>query len=848
MKTEKKYETTFLNLSMEEVLLNKAYKSLIIGFLVIFFVESFITGTIIANETTNTEKDKIDAKHIIETACTKCHNINRIVYSPNRDVRDWVQIIAFANRKEHFITKEEMLAVIEWLQVHRKELKPTSVDINVLTEGFGPEMKEFLIENNCLLCHTGERIQQKAGLLSAEEWQGIITRMKFKGSGILKNTDTVKAAEYLSNVHMQIPDDITESAKDTQDSLTLDELLEEAFSAEFSPKQIVNSLCNKCHNINRIAYSPKRETDDWLKLLSSDTQMDQKIKNTLSHDEIVEVCNFLSHSNQELEPVQVDTKELTKNLDPETGNLLIKNYCFDCHTGDRIIKKMSELDSTEWEHVVDRMYTRAPGLLKDIDKHGLATHLFDQYLLTKIEKGARKGKGIFKGLYYKYSGSLDLWGEMRDNYDFNDKTSTDTSAARRRQGFFEGKSIVRGELFDPDRWKLNLAVGGHALLDRGNTVLKDNFYRREDDDEETDLALEESWLQVAVNKKFGINVKAGIQDYKSDLIGSIYHDTDLGVRVTGSYKGVDWSLYGANRIENDLLSDFNQITSFRDQQVYIAHIQFNIGKTIVKPSIHFNKDEEGDHRRGRAGRDEDVEALYFGFTTYGPIGPVNLLTGLYGVFGSQDNVSLVGAIPLRDQNIRAFVAYFDVSYPMMNGKITPHLGAFYASGDNDPFDSEATGFDAISDHVDVWGSKGFMIDDRISLGALGGRTLMRHDSPYTSLRDTDANSNFVNPGAVALNIGLNTKPCEKLSLDTNFTYFWWKETDSLEAIMAALGIPDNLGSTLGFEFNMEANYSFTDKFNINASGTIYKTNQEIRKVYGDNDLAINLTGGIQYNF
>lgn len=828
--------------------MNRTNNSWIIGFIVILLMGSVVIGTAKATEKTGIGKDKIDAKHIIETVCTKCHNINRIVYSPDRDVRDWVQIISFANRKEKFITKEEMVAVIEWLQVNRKELEPTPVDTDELTNGFDPAMKEFLVKNKCLMCHSGDRIQQKASLLSAEEWQGIISRMKLKGPGLLKDTNTDKTAEYLSNVHKQIPDDIAESVKDTEDKFDIDELIEEAFSAEFNPKQIVNSLCIKCHNINRIAFSPKRGTYDWLKLLSSHIEMDQKIKSTLSRDEIVEVCNFLSQSNQELEPVEVDTKELTKNLDPETGNMLVENYCLDCHTGDRIIKKMSELNSKEWEHVVDRMYTKAPGLLKDIDKHNLSTHLFDQYLMTKIEKGAREGKGIFKGLYYKYSGSVDIWGEMRDNYDFNDETSNDTSSARRQQGFTEGKTILRGELFDPDRWKLHLAIGGHALLDRGNVSLENNSFRREDDDEETDLALEESWLQVAVNKKFNINIRAGIQDYKSDFIGSIYNDTDLGLRVTGSYKGVDWSLYGTNRLENDLLSDFNQISSFRDQQVYIAHLQFNIGKTTVKPSIHFNIDEEGDHRRGRVGREEDVEAFYIGFTTYGPIGPVNLLTGLYGVFGSQDNVSLVGAIPLRDQNVRAFAGYIDVSYPMLNGKMTPHTGVFYVSGDSDPFDGDATGFDAISDHVDVWGSKGFMIDDRVALGALGGRTFMRHDSPYTSLRDTDANSNYVNPGAVAVNIGLNTKPFDKLSLDTNFTQFWWRETDSLEAILGALGVPNNLGNTLGFEVNMEASYKLTDKLNLNASGTIYKTNQDLRYVFGDNDVAINITGGIQFNF
>ncbi|MBT5303543.1 MAG: hypothetical protein HOL31_00495, partial [Candidatus Scalindua sp.] len=87
--------------------MNKTNNSLIIGFIVIFLMGSVINGTAKATEKTSIGKEKIDAKHIIKTVCTKCHNINRIIYSPDRDVRDWVQIIAFANRKEKFITKEE---------------------------------------------------------------------------------------------------------------------------------------------------------------------------------------------------------------------------------------------------------------------------------------------------------------------------------------------------------------------------------------------------------------------------------------------------------------------------------------------------------------------------------------------------------------------------------------------------------------------------------------------------------------------------------------------------------------------------------------------------------------------
>ncbi|MBT6045715.1 MAG: hypothetical protein HOG49_02735, partial [Candidatus Scalindua sp.] len=86
--------------------MNKRNNSWIIGFIVIFLMGSVFNGIAIASEKATIGKEKIDAKHIIETVCTKCHNINRIIYSPDRDVRDWVQIIAFANRKEKFITKE----------------------------------------------------------------------------------------------------------------------------------------------------------------------------------------------------------------------------------------------------------------------------------------------------------------------------------------------------------------------------------------------------------------------------------------------------------------------------------------------------------------------------------------------------------------------------------------------------------------------------------------------------------------------------------------------------------------------------------------------------------------------
>ena len=202
--------------------MNKTINNWIIGFIVIILIGSVINGTAKAAEKTNIEKEKVDAKRIIGTVCTKCHNINRIVFSPDRDVRDWIRIIAFANRKEHFVTKEEMKAVVQWLKDHFNELKPAPVDLEELAKGFDPTTKEFLIKNHCLICHNGDRIQQKAGLLSTQEWKGIMYRMKLKAPDLLKGMNTDKAAEYLSNFHLQVPDDFAESMKDVIDRLETD--------------------------------------------------------------------------------------------------------------------------------------------------------------------------------------------------------------------------------------------------------------------------------------------------------------------------------------------------------------------------------------------------------------------------------------------------------------------------------------------------------------------------------------------------------------------------------------------------------------------------------------------------
>lgn len=172
--------------------------------------------TLFASE--NIDKtQKIDAKEIIETTCVECHNINCIVHSPDRSVGELVQIISFANRAEHFITKVEMIAVIKWLKAHRNELEPAPIDYDEMLKDFDPEMGLFLKENKCFVCHTGKVIKQKIDLLDQDEWKNIMTRMQKKGPDLLKGLDADGAAKYFTDIHSSMPYDATDSTEEMKD-------------------------------------------------------------------------------------------------------------------------------------------------------------------------------------------------------------------------------------------------------------------------------------------------------------------------------------------------------------------------------------------------------------------------------------------------------------------------------------------------------------------------------------------------------------------------------------------------------------------------------------------------------
>ncbi|MCI4624413.1 MAG: hypothetical protein L3V56_00460 [Candidatus Magnetoovum sp. WYHC-5] len=598
-------------------------------------------------------------------------------------------------------------------------------------------------------------------------------------------------------------------------------------------KKLVETKCVTCHNINRIVYAPKYTVENWLHIIST---MEKQTKGMFTVAEMAAIAEWLYANHDKLTPTEIQEQsvEALKKVPAPVRDILVKNKCIMCHTDERLITQAAAWTSEDWQHVIERMRQKAPSLLHDVDSVDLANHLFDS-LATIPKSGAKK---ITSQLYYKYSANAEIWGERQGNYYLNKGIDQD-QGRRRLTGFFEAKGNATGEIFNPDKWKAYINVGLHTMMNPGNDSLEDGLYRRVSHDVNGDITLEEAWVELVLSQE--ATVRAGIQEYNADLIGTIYNDTDPGVRVYGTVgNGIQWSLFAAQRFENNLISDLNVLGDIRDQHIVIANAQFNVGKTLIKPTLIYNHDREGDHKYGRSGYDEKIDAVYGGVTTYGPVGPLQVLTGLYGAVGMQDNVMLLGTVPLEDQDIRAFMGYADIAYPLNKSMITPHIGVFYASGDDNPGDDDAEGFDSISDKVNVWGSKGIIIDDRISLP--GGVTVVRNNSPYTSLRDNDDSSNFVNPGVLATNLGLVVVPHKKLNVDTNLTYFWWAETQVLEAIFG------DLDREIGLEWNMLVDFTINKNLTVFAGGAAFWPENEMNKIFGDDSVATNILGGVKIGF
>ena len=127
--------------------------------------------------------------------------------------------------------------------------------------------------------------------------------------------------------------------------------------------------------------------------------------------------------------------------------------------------------------------------------------------------------------------------------------------------------------------------------------------------------------------------------------------------------------------------------------------------------------------------------------------------------------------------------------------------AAHASGDGDPFDGTAEGFDAIFENPQFAGADtSFYIRQPIPLIGGGRVALSGRNAFLNSLRPSKefGQSNFVNPGLILAGVGTDMDLTPTLRVSSNFNYLGFADTTVLEVARAQGPVDRELGLDASF--------------------------------------------------
>ena len=331
---------------------------------------------------------------------------------------------------------------------------------------------------------------------------------------------------------------------------------------------------------------------------------------------------------------------------------------------------------------------------------------------------------------------------------------------------------------------------------------------------DTDLSLEQWFVEAKLadlspDYDF-LSVRAGSQPFVSDFRGFVFKDVNRGVRLFGTRLANrdQFNLMWLDQTDKDTNSMLNNFED-RHQNTFIANYfrqDFVYPGFTGEVSFLYNKDgpsfkfDDNDFlvRPDPTGvfQPHRVDAYYLGLGGDGHIGRMNISAQLYQALGS-DSLNPIGNEP---QSINAQMAAIELSVD--RDWIRFRSSYFYASGDNDPNDGEAGGFDTILDDP-VFAGGEFSYWQRQSL-KLFGANLVQRKSLVPNLRTskTQGQSNFVNPGLHLVNLGMDFEVTPKMKIVSNVNYLWFDTTKVLETYTFQSDIGRDIGTdiSLGMEY------------------------------------------------
>jgi hypothetical protein len=319
-----------------------------------------------------------------------------------------------------------------------------------------------------------------------------------------------------------------------------------------------------------------------------------------------------------------------------------------------------------------------------------------------------------------------------------------------------------------------------------------------------------------------LTLTVGIQPFVSDFRGFLFVDSNLGARASFNLGNNRWqvNLAGFYMLEKDINSDLNTFDA-RDQIVVVANVYRQdfvfLGYTI-QGSVHYNRDNASSHIDENGfpvrppvlgdAQPHQLDIVYVGLAGSGHIDRVNLTHEYFFAYGEDSHNPIAG----RPVDVAAHMFFLELSVDY--DWYRPRFSFLFASGDDDPFDGRAKGFDSIIDIPNfAGGGSSYWIRQSLRLLGVG---LNQRFSAYPDLRAAkfQGQANFVNPGIFLWNAGLDADLTQEVNASLNVSYLRFAETAVLEPFLNQNDIPEEIG----FEVSLGARYRPLLTNNVELSG------------------------------
>jgi hypothetical protein len=342
------------------------------------------------------------------------------------------------------------------------------------------------------------------------------------------------------------------------------------------------------------------------------------------------------------------------------------------------------------------------------------------------------------------------------------------------------------------------------------------------------------------------SVRIGIQPFTNDFRGFLFQDVPFGVRVFGnrSNNQYQYNLAWFRRLEKDTNSGLNNVSKkFRDDDVFVSNLyrqDFPVKGFTSQVSVVHNRNREDKAHYDTNGilvrpallgdlQPHRYQVTYLGYSGDGHFNLWNLSTSAYLATGTDDRNPLAQ----RQQAIRAGMLAAELSRDFSWVRVRGNL--FLSTGDKNPYDEKATGFDSIFENPQFAGSdSSYFIRQGLPLIGGGGVALSARNGIQASLRSSkdEGQSNFVNPGLKLLGIGADFDLRPEVRVFTNVSNLRFAETASLAALRNQAITSDSLGIDCSVGFHWRP--FFNQNMIINGSVAVLKPGDGLKALYGAN--------------